>query len=157
MTDTKTTIKMSHIVLGLGAIALLANGNDLAASMAEGSQIADKQQTFNDELRDQRMSARQLERQAAESSDLALKRVRGACVPVLDGDTQGMTNLYEGRKFVSLADQKAVGGRVEICSATGDTAIAQDGYIEAGTIARVNTEDLGEYARYFQQRQAAYQ
>ena len=140
-------IKTSHIIIGLIAVGLVSQGENVRGSLAKGDSIRQQQSEFNDRIRRNRTEAKQ----AQKLSKVALDRYRSNCILVVDDET-GKENYFKPETTVldsQLARPLRPGAFV--CNKLGDTAIVS----QAGTIsdiARVAVPDQAEFKQLLKQR-----
>lgn len=140
-------IKTSHIIIGLGVLALLSQGENVRSSLEKNNQIRTEQSEFNDRIRQNRTE----EREAEKLSKVALARYRSNCIFVVDEQTKQESFFQPGQSVVDPKLKRTLRSGVPICNKTGDTAVVS----EAGTvtdIARVAVPDLPQLKKVLQQR-----
>jgi hypothetical protein len=140
-------IKTTHIIIGLGVIALLSQGENVRSSMERANQERTQRTEFSDRIRHNRLEAREAE----QLSKVALDRYRNNCIIVVDRKTRKDTYFYPGANVVDSKVSRALRPGAFICNKLGDTAVVS----EAGTvtdIARVTTPDLPQLQKLLSQR-----
>jgi hypothetical protein len=140
-------IKTSHIIIGLGVLALLSQGENVRSSLERNNQYRSEQSEFNDRIRRNRTE----EREAEKLSKVALARYKNNCILVVDEQTK-LESYFQPNSFVvdSRLNRYLRPG-VPICNKVGDTGVVS----EAGTItdiARVAVPDLPQLKKLLQQR-----
>lgn len=140
-------IKTSHIIIGLGVLALLSQGENVRSSLEKSNLIRTEQSEFNDRIRRNRTE----EREAEKLSKVALARYKNNCILVVDEQTKQESYFQPGQSVVDTRLGRTLRPGVPICNKTGDTAVVS----EAGTvvdIARVAIPDLPQLKKLLQQR-----
>lgn len=140
-------IKTSHIIIGIAALALLSQGENVRSSVNKNNQERTQKTEFSDRIRQNRMEARQAE----ELSKVALDRYKSNCIFVVDKLTRKDSYFYPNSEVVDLKLNHTLRPGAFICNKAGDTAVVS----ESGTItdiARVITPDLPKFKQILQQR-----
>ncbi len=140
-------IKSSHIIIGLIAVCLISQGENVRGGLKKGDSIRQQQSAFNDRIRRNRTEARQAEK----LSKVALDRYRNNCIFVVD-DATGKENYFTpGTAVLDTQLAQPLRPGAAVCNKLGDTAIVT----EAGTIAdiaRVAIPDQPQFRKLLQQR-----
>lgn len=140
-------IKTSHIIIGIAALALLSQGENVRSSVGKNNQERSQKAEFNDRIRQNRIEAREAE----QLSKVALDRYRNNCIAVVDKKTRKDTYFYPNANVVDSKVNRALRPGAFICNKLGDTAVVS----EAGTvtdIARVITPDTPKLKQIMEQR-----
>lgn len=140
-------IKTSHIIIGLGVLALLSQGENVRSSLERNNQIRSEQSDFNDRIRQNRTE----EREAEKLSKVALARYKNNCIFVVDGETKLESYFQPNSLVVDTKLNRSLRSGVPVCNKVGDTGVVS----VAGTItdiARVSVPDLPQLKKILQQR-----
>jgi hypothetical protein len=140
-------IKTTHIIIGLGVLALLSQGENVRSSMERTNQERTQRAEFSDRIRQNRLE----ERQAEQLSKVALARYKSNCVLVVDQRTGRESYFQPEGLIIDKQLGKTVRPGLAVCNRLGDTALVS----QAGTItdiARVTTPDLPQLKKLFSQR-----
>jgi hypothetical protein len=139
--------KTSHIIIGLGALVLLSQGENVRSFVEKNNQVRSQQAEFSDRIRQNRIEAREAE----QLSKIALSRYRNNCILVIDQSTKKESYFQPNALVVDSKLNRTLRPGATICNRAGDTAVVS----EAGTItdiARVTTPDLPQFKKLLQQR-----
>jgi hypothetical protein len=139
--------KTSHIIIGLGALVLLSQGENVRSFVDKNNQVRSQQAEFSDRIRQNRIEAREAE----QLSKVALSRYRNNCILVIDQTTRKESYFQPNALVVDSKLNRVLRPGASICNRAGDTAVVS----EAGTItdiARVTTPDLPQFKKLLQQR-----
>ena len=140
-------IKTSHMIIGLGVLALLSQGENVRHSLEKSNQIRALQNDFNDRIRINRTEARE----ATQLSKVALDRYKSNCILVVDSETKSESYFYPNSLVTDSKLNRTLRPGALVCNRVGDTAVVS----EAGTItdiARVAIPDLPQLKKLLQQR-----
>jgi hypothetical protein len=140
-------IKTTHIIIGLGVIALLSQGENVRSSMERTNQERTQRTEFSDRIRQNRME----ERQAEQLSKVALARYKNNCVLVVDQATGKESYFQPEGSVIDQSLGRTVRPGLAVCNRLGDTALVS----QAGTItdiARITTPDLPPFKKLLAQR-----
>ena len=140
-------IKTSHIIIGLGVLALLSQGENVRSSLEKSNLIRTEQSEFNDRIRRNRTE----EREAEKLSKVALARYKNNCILVVDEQTKQESYFQPNSFVVDSRLNRTLRSGVPVCNKVGDTGVVS----EAGTItdiARVAVPDLPQLKKLLQQR-----
>ena len=140
-------IATSHIIIGIGALVLLSQGENVRGSLEKNNQIRQEQSDFNDRIRQSRREGNESEK----LSKVALSRYKSNCIFVVDTIANRESYFQLGSSVVDTSLNRPLRAGVPICNRLGDTGIVS----QAGTItdiARVAVPDLPQFRKTLQQR-----
>lgn len=134
-------ITQRKLLIGIGILVLLANGDRLRAGLEDSAEISAQKTTASQLARQDQAQARALERQAKAESLLAKQRYESGCTRVIRTDTMTEAHFSPGIGAVDMANQdiKLRDGLV-VCNGLGDTAIVVDGVMT--DIKKLTTADM---------------
>jgi hypothetical protein len=140
-------IKSSHLIVGLGILALLSQGEKVRSALEKNNQAQTEQTEFNDRIRQNRTEAREAEK----LSQVALARYKNNCILVVDSETKQESYFQPNALVTDSKLNRTLRPGVYVCNKVGDTAVVS----EAGTItdiARVAVPDLPQLKKFLGQR-----
>ncbi len=140
-------IKTTHIIIGLGVLAVLSQGENVRSSMEKQNQERTQRTEFSDRIRQNRLE----EREAQQLSKVALARYRSNCVLVVDQNTGKESYFQLEGLIIDKQLGKTVRPGLAVCNRLGDTALVS----QAGTItdiARVTATDQPQLDKLLAQR-----
>lgn len=151
----KIQLKASYFVLAglFGPLIFMAPELQEEAEYAETNraQLLQAEQSATEKI--------ELANREVLNSDVALARIAGACIPVLDYETKEIRRFVDGGNVIASTDAKngltqSFEDGVCVANSLGDTAIVRNGVMT--DLARVGPEDLTDYTTLFDQQAGAY-
>ena len=141
-TTTLIRIRSSYLVVALILGPIAVNWPQVEKGLEFASQQSVQQMEMNRSSQAGRRTVRTLSAQ----SDLAMDRVRTACIVVVDEGTGDPSFLREGQRTTLSVPPHSL-----VCNALGDTAqVRADGTLE--NLARVSPADRQEYLHLLDQQ-----
>lgn len=135
-------INTKTLLLGLGLLALLSNGDRIKAELEAGQSATQIDRAAAQVARDDLAAARATDRTAQAESALAIARYESGCIKIVDAATQREGFFVLAQQVIDKQLGQPLREAAIVCNSLGDTGVIRGGGI--AEIKRVSAADYEE-------------